>query len=294
MIIDSHVHYSHNLYEGEYRYINARNGKLDIPRSNRQGMLVDLQRCGIEFCIEPSTHLSLIDHQLDVIDQHSPYLRLALGVHPKYCHETTWDDRKRLREYVLSHDPIAIGETGLDYSVEPSQLKKLYQKMWFFYQIRLADELHLPLILHFRDAYQDGLMLLTRHRDMLHGGVAHCFSQDYPTAMDFIVLGFAIGIGGKLLSDNDEGLRLQDTVRRIPLESILVETDAPYIKPDLAIENCSPSQKSKARNSSAILPTVIDKIAELREEDRDFVEETIYRNTLRVFRLTSSKGVDNK
>lgn len=288
MIIDSHVHYSHHLYEGEYRYIGHSNGKPVLSRSDRQGMLADLQECGVDFCIEPSTHLSLIDHQLDVVDQHSPYLRFALGVHPKYCHETTWGDRERLREYVLSHNPIAIGETGLDYSVEPSQLKKLYQKMWFFYQIRLADEMHLPLILHFRDAYPDGLKLLTRHRDMLHGGVTHCFSQDYQTAMDFIDLGFAIGIGGKLLSDNDEGLRLQDTVRRIPLESIIVETDAPYIKPNLAIESCSPSQRNKARNSSAILHTVIDKIAELRGENRDFVEETIYRTTLHVFQLSAN------
>lgn len=288
MIIDSHAHYSHHLYENEYKYISQHDGKLVLVRSNRQEMLADLQQCGIEFCIEPSTRLSLTDHQLKVVDMHSTYLRPALGVHPKYCHEATWEDRGRLRECVLSHNPIAIGETGLDYSVEPSQLKKLYQKMWFFYQIRLADELHLPLILHFRDAYQEGLKLLTRHRDLLHGGVAHCFSRDYQTAMDFIDLGFAIGIGGKLLSDNEEGLRLQDTVRRIPLESILVETDAPYIKPDLSIESCSPSQKSKARNSSAILPIVIDKIAELRDEDRDLIEETIYQNTLRVFQLSSS------
>lgn len=285
MIIDSHVHYAHHLYGNEFNYICNQNGSYFLTRSDRAGMLADVRQKGVALCIEPSTRLSLIDHQIKVVECQRPFLRLALGMHPKYCHEASWEDRQTLRNYVLSNEIVAIGETGLDYSIQPPELKKLYQKMWFFYQIRLASELRLPLILHFREAYEDGLRLLSRHRDMLHGGVAHCFNQDYLTALQFINLGFAIGIGSKLLSDNEEGLRLQETVRRIPLESIIVETDAPYLRPALVIENCTPTQNKKARTTSLILPDVIDKIAELCCENRDLVEETIYRNTLRVFRL---------
>lgn len=285
MIIDSHAHYAHHLYENQYKFVSVQDNHYVLESADRTGMLKDLEKNGIQFCIEPSTHLSLIDHQLEVVAKHRPYLRLALGIHPKYCHEAIWEDRQRLWDYVQNNPVIAIGETGLDYSNDKVPTKKIYQKMWFFYQIRLAHQLNLPLILHFRDAYEDGLQLLSRHRDMLHGGVAHCFNKDYETAQKFIDLGFAIGIGSKLLSDNEEGLRLQETVRRIPLESILVETDAPYLRPAITIENCTITQNKKARTTSIILPDVIDKIAELRGEDRSLVEETIYQNTLCVFRI---------
>ena len=285
MIIDSHAHYAHHLYENHFKYISIQDDHYVLNESERGGMFSDLEKHGIQFCIEPSTRLSCFDHQIEVVAKHSPYLRLAIGVHPKYCHEAVWEDRQRLWDYVQNNPVIAIGETGMDYSNEKVPPKKIYQKMWFLYQIRIAHQMNLPLILHFRDAYEDGLQLLARYRDMLHGGVAHCFNEDYLTAQKLIDLGFAIGIGSKLLSDSEEGLRLQETVRRIPLESILIETDAPYLRPAIPIENCTITQNKKARTTSIILPAVLDKIAELRGENRDFVEETIYQNTLRVFRI---------
>jgi TatD DNase family protein len=285
MIIDSHAHYAHHLYENHFKYISIQDDHYVLNESDRAGMLANLEEHGVQLCIEPSTRLANFDHQIEVVAKHSPYLRLAMGVHPKYCYEAAWEDRQRLWHYVQKNPVIAIGETGLDYSVQPPQLKKIYQKMWFFYQIRIAHQMNLPLILHFRDAYDDGLQLLARHRDMLHGGVAHCFNEDYQTAQKLIDLGFAIGIGSKLLSDSEEGLRLQETVRQIPLESILIETDAPYLRPAITIENCTITQNKKARTTSIILPAVLDKIAELRGENRDFVENVIYQNTLRVFRI---------
>ena len=209
MIIDSHAHYSHFWFENVYKYIQYEDGKYSLMQSNRADMLQNFREFGIQLCIEPTARYSQIEHQLQVVEQYRPYLRLALGVHPKYCTDATWEDRKRLRELVFSNELIAIGETGLEYS-NPPPIRTNYQKMWFFYQIRLADELNLPLILHFRDAYQDGIALLTRHRQMLHGGVAHCFNENDQTALQLIDLGFAIGIGGKLLSDKEEGLLLQE------------------------------------------------------------------------------------
>ena len=282
MIIDSHAHYSHRLYEGEFPYLDRREGSFCLSRGDRRGLLEAMERAGIGLCIEPSTGLDRIEDQLALVAEYGPHFRLALGIHPKKCAGTVWEDREKLREYVLTNEIVAIGETGLDYHLPPDELDKPLQKQWFEYQIRLAHERQLPLILHIRDADQDALEILSRHREQLHGGVAHCFGGDYQTAMAYIGLGFALGIGGRLLQ---EDAALKDAVKRVPLESLLVETDAPYIRPDISSLPGSGRQRKKVRNTSLILPAVIEKIAALRGEPRALIEEAVYQNTVRIFRL---------
>lgn len=283
MIIDSHAHYCHKLYEGEFPFLDCRDGSFCLSRGDRKGLLAAMQESGISLCIEPATSLEKTADQLALAAEFAPYIRLALGIHPKKCGLTAWEDREKLRTLVLENDIVAIGETGLDYSVPLEELDKPLQEMWFSYQIRLAHERQLPLILHIRDAYPEALEILRQHRDLLCGGVAHCFGSDYQTAMAYIDLGFALGIGGRLLHDGETAL--QDAVARVPLSALLAETDAPYILPDIQNLPDSKKQKKKARNTSLILPAVIDKIAQLRGESVATVEEAIYQNTLRVFRL---------
>lgn len=285
MIIDSHAHYTHKRYEGEFSYLNWGEEGFSLARADRKGLLEIMERSGIALCIEPSTSLDKIEDQLALAAEHAPYFRLALGVHPKKCALTAWEDREKLHAFVMDNEIVAIGETGLDYAMRPEELDKPCQKQWFCYQIRLAHEQQLPLILHIREADEDALEILTQHKDLLHGGVAHCFGGDYQTAMAYIDLGMTLGIGGRLLHDDAQGLILQDTVKRVPLTSILAETDAPYILPDIRNLPYSGKQRKKARNTSLILPAVIEKIALLRGEPREAVEEAIYENTLRVFRL---------
>lgn len=121
----------------------------------------------------------------------------------------------------------------------------MLQKKWFIHQIHLASQQQLPLILHIRDAIEDALKILMMHRDLLHGGVAHCFHGNFETAMAFIELGFSLGIGGKLLSDDDEGAMLRETIKQIPLTSILVETDTPCIRPKQRILQPAESRRKK-------------------------------------------------
>lgn len=289
MIIDSHAHYSHKRYADEFPYLDRKDGCFCLSQGNRRDMLEAMARSGIRLCIEPSTALDKIPEQLSLAAAHAPYFRVAIGVHPKKCGEAAWEDREQLCGYAQESPVVAIGETGLDYSVAPEALDKACQEKWFLYQISLAHAYALPLILHIRDADQDALRILRQHREQLHGGVAHCFGGDYQTAMAYIDLGFALGIGGRLLHDDAQGKILQDTVRRVPLSAILVETDAPYILPDIRDLPYSGKQRKKARNSSLILPAVIEKIAQLRSEPANAVEEAIYGNTIRVFRLDQAR-----
>ena len=104
--------------------------------------------------------------------------------------------------------------------------------------------------------------------------------------MEFVSLGYAIGIGGKLLCDNETGRGLCETVKKLPLSAIVAETDAPLVFPDMKEGLCGTNQRKKLCNSSLILPSVIRRIASLRGEDAEKVEREIYENTLRAFGLT--------
>lgn len=282
MIIDSHAHYAHKLYDGEFSCLDRQNGDFCLMRADRGQLLERMTQGGIGLYIEPSTDMERIPQQLALAAAYPDHIRLALGIHPKKCAQTPWEDREELRRFVMENQIVAIGETGLDYHLPPETLDKDCQKQWFVYQIQLAHQRQLPLILHIRDADRDALDILTAHRHLLHGGVAHCFGGDFDTAMAYIDLGFAIGVGGRLLHGDAP---LCDAVKRVPLTSILVETDAPYILPDIRHLPCSGKQRKKVRNTSLILPAVIETIARLRQQPKDAVEDAIFHNTQRIFRL---------
>lgn len=288
MIFESHAHYAHRRFASEFPYLGWQDGDFTIERGELSDLLKAMEQNGIVGWIEPGTSLENIPNQFDLADDY-PQAKIAIGVHPKKCLETAWDDRKQLLAYLKDKRVVAIGETGLDYSMAQETQNRPLQQQWFAYQLQLAHEHELPLILHVRQADADALQILSSHRDKLHGGVAHCFGGDYVAAKAYLDLGFTLGIGGRLLHDDPLGLRLQDTVKKVSLSSILLETDAPYILPDLRQMPYSGKQRKRSRNSSLILPAVLHRIAQLRGESEELVEETIYQNTLSVFHLQPSQ-----
>ncbi len=290
MIIDSHVHYAHARYNTEFPYLDGSADAYSICRADRAGMIEDMKQKGIGGFIEASINFDDIDKQLSVVSKHSDYMWYSLGIHPAGCYRTPFSGRDALAAYAEKNHPVAIGETGLDYHYPRMRQHRLKQMRWFVYQIKLADKLNLPLVLHIRDAHRDALRILKKYRRILHGGVVHCFRGDEKLANEYISLGFVIGIGGKLLGGGEEAKMIGEAVRGIPLSSIVVETDAPYVLPDLPDLACSNKQRHKLCNSSLILPVVIRTIAELRGEEVSRVEDVIFENTVRVFRLPADGG----
>ena len=289
MIIDSHTHYAHKRYDTEFPYLCEVGEGYGVQRANREMLLGEMKKNGIVGFIEPSIGFDAIEKQMSLVSSHSDCMWGAVGVHPTRCIHTGRGNRKALAEYAERFHPVAIGETGLDYHHPRMKQHRMRQKRWFAYQIKLADSLRLPLILHIREADRDALKILKKYKNKLHGGVVHCFGGDYACAKEYIALGFALGIGGKLLSGTAEARSLENTVKNVRLSDLLVETDAPFVLPETGELPCSKKQRQKLCNSSLVLPKVIERIADLREEESVIVEETVYRNTLRVFRL-SGKG----
>ena len=285
MIIDSHAHYAHTRFDGEFPCLCEQDGNYSIQRTNRENLFAQMYARGIVGTVEASIGVDQMENQLALSSDSPIRIWKTVGVHPTRCIYTPWKKRKTVKEYAEISAPIAIGETGLDYHYPRAKQHRLRQNMWFLYQLRLAERLQLPLILHIRNADRYALPILKKHKSRLHGGVVHCFSGDVALAEEYISLGFTLGIGGKLLCDDEQGKSLCETVKHVPLHSLLAETDAPFVLPQTGELQCSKKQFKKRCNSSLILPAVIRKIATLRNEDYETVESTIYRNTLRVFRL---------
>ena len=165
---------------------------------------------------------------------------------------------------------VAIGEIGLDYYYDNSPRE--VQKEWFKKQIELANELKLPIIIHDRDAHQDTFEIIKSTKSPEIGCVLHCYSGNVELAIEYVKMGFYIGVGGVVTFKNAK--KLKETVEAIPLERILLETDCPYMAPE--------PYRGK-RNSSLYLTYVRDKIAEIKGVSPEEVEKITEENARRLF-----------
>lgn len=194
----------------------------------------------------------------------------AAGVHP---YEIEGYDEAILRQFAKDPKCIAIGECGLDYFRLPDDDidgYKAKQKDTFISQINLAIELKLPLIVHIRDANEDSLKILKEYEDRLVGGVLHCFNAS-PILLE-LSSKFYYGIGGVLTFKN--GKKLVEILPKIPLDRLVLETDAPYLTPE--------PHRGK-RNEPAFTTYVADKMADILGMSRDEVESLTTQNANRLF-----------
>lgn len=252
-------------------------------------MIEGFKERGIAASVEPAIGIESNEkiHQLSGI--YPDFIFPAYGCHPTRTHLAKRKDRRIIEGYaILSSDKcVAIGETGLDYHYERVDQHRLCQKRWFRYQIKLAYKLNKPLILHIRQASGDALKILRKYQKYLIGGVAHCFCDDITVARAYIDLGLHVGIGAALLTDECSE-RLTEVIKKIPLDRVIVETDAPYVMPDIDIFT-SNKQKYKVRNTSTTIFAVIERIAQIKNMSVSEVEEVLFDNAVRLFSFDKDK-----
>jgi TatD DNase family protein len=167
---------------------------------------------------------------------------------------------------------VAVGEIGLDYHWDKEPEVQKNQRFWFERQLDLAKETHLPVIIHSREAAEDTLRIMRGAHEKGIKGVIHCYSYSPEMAKEFVEMGYYIGVGGVVTFKNAK--KLVRTVEEIPMESILLETDCPYMAPE-------PNRGS--RNDSRNLPYVVEKIAQIKNITPEKVEETARENAFRLF-----------
>lgn len=284
MIIDSHAHYNHNSFKNSFRYLTRDENGYAIAEGGREQIFRELLEGNIPYSIEPGVSLQSCGEVLELAAAYPGRIFPAVGVHPTRSIYEKWIDRKKLAVLAKAPGVAAIGETGLDFHYKREDQHRLTQHLWFLYQLNLAWKMKLPVILHVRDAHEDALRRLSMHPARKLGGVIHCFYGSWEIAEQYLELGYHIGIGGSVLQLEERAKDLWEAIPKIPLERILVETDAPFILP-YCKDVIQPKLLRRARNTSLILPAVIEKIAELKGITPEEVEKATAENAIRLFRL---------
>lgn len=169
---------------------------------------------------------------------------------------------------------VAIGEVGLDYFGD-FKIADTYnhQKEWFIAYINLAKKLNLPIVVHSRDACEDTMKILKEYGKGLNG-IIHCFSYEKEIALEYIKMGFHIGIGGVVTFKNAR--KLKEVAKEIPIESIVTETDCPWM---------APTPHRGERNESTYIKFVIEEIGKIRNVDLESLSGILYNNAMQVYNL---------
>lgn len=286
MIVDSHAHYTNGAYNNSFRYLARNEDGYVLREGDREQLFQDLLDEGIPYTIEVGVGLQSCQDVLQLAKEYPGRVFPSIGYHPTRALYEKWSERKKLVELAQSEGVIAIGEIGLDYHYKREEQHRLKQHLWFLYQLDLARKLKRPVILHVRDAHEDALRVLRHHPARKLGGVIHCFYADWNTAKQYLELGYHIGIGGSVLQLKERASSLWETIPNIPLDRILVETDAPFILP--YCKDVLPSKLlRRTRNSSLILPAVIEMIADIKGVSPDVVQQIVTDNTIQLFNLSA-------
>ena len=205
-IFDSHAHYDDSRFD-----------------EDRDELLSSLKDKGVTYVVNCGCDLKTCKKTLEMAEKHS-FVYAALGVHPHEAEDTTEEDFQKIKELCSREKVVAIGEIGLDYHYDFSP--RDIQKEMFEKQLILANELDLPVIVHDRESHEDTMNLLKKHKPK---GVVHCFSGSVEMAKEIVKLGMYIGLGGAVTFKNAK--KPVEVAEYIPLEYLLLETDAPYMTP---------------------------------------------------------------
>ena len=211
----------------------------------------------------------VLDAAIRLADAHPAFLA-TVGVHPHNAHRVTPQTYPALRALASHPKCVSIGEIGLDYHYDFSPREQ--QREVFIEHLKLARELLLPIVIHTREAWADTIDILQEHWDPSLGGVFHCFSEGLAEAEQALALNFHFGLGGVITYPKADKLR--EAAGFIPLNRILLETDAPYL---------APLPFRGKRNEPAYLPHTAQRLAELRGLSSSELDELTTQNFRQLF-----------
>jgi TatD DNase family protein len=240
-------------------------------------VLVRAAQSGVTRFIATGTTVAGSAAALRLAEQHPATVWATAGIHPHHASEFGPSAAQNLRTLLRHPRVVAAGECGLDYcrNYAPSG----DQRLAFEGQLKLAADSGKPVFLHQRDAHAEFLTLLREYWPSLAGGVAHCFTGGRAELDDYLSLGLHIGITG-WICDERRGGELREAVADLPLDRLLLETDAPYLLP----RTLSPRPRSR-RNEPAHLAEVNRVVAECMRQPVEAVAAASSRNAERLFRL---------
>ena len=230
---------------------------------------------GVELILVPGVDKTSVKDVLDVCDQYPDYLLPALGLHPENVKED-WAEQLAIIKAAVDENLasaqrrsclIAIGEIGLDYHWDTTFVEQQHEALRE--QMRWAEQYHLPVMIHSRDATEDTLKILREFPSVR--GVMHCFSGSHEVAEQVVKMGYYLGIGGVLTFKN---CKLAEHLVGIPLERLVLETDAPYM---------APVPYRGKRNESRWMWHVAERLAQVYNCSVEHVNEVTTANAKKLF-----------
>lgn len=252
MIFESHAHYDDEAFN-----------------EDRDELLKSMPGNGIGYIINVGSSLKTTETTVELTEKY-PYIYGAAGVHPNETGELNEDNFSWLRQQCGKEKIVAVGEIGLDYYWDEPDHET--QKKWFERQLDLAREVSKPIIIHSRDAAKDTYDIMRAKKAEEIGGVVHCYSYSPEMALDYVKMGFYIGIGGVVTFKN--GKKMKEVVEVLPIERILLETDSPYL---------SPEPNRGKRNSSLNIPYIAKQIADIKDLSYEEVVDITCKNAKELF-----------
>jgi len=252
MLVDTHCH-------------------LDFPEfdADREAVLERAQAAGVGQILIPGVEIEHSRRSLALAEQF-PNVYVAIGLHPNSAAQFSPALLAEIRALANHPKVVGIGEIGID--LYWRKISRTEQEAVFRAQLELADEMGKPVIIHNRDAHAE-VMAVLRERRPAAGCVLHAFSGDEAMAEEAVRLGFYLGVDGPLTYKKNDALRA--IFAAVPLENILIETDAPYLTPQ--------THRGK-RNEPAYIRYVAEKLADIRQVSLETVAEATTRNAARLFR----------
>ncbi|MBZ4200576.1 MAG: TatD family hydrolase [Methylotenera sp.] len=223
--------------------------------SDRQQVIAQAMAAGVTNIVIPAVARENFASVTELCRQYKN-CACALGIHPMYVDAASLADLDILQDALQQNAVVAVGEIGLDYFANNSddpQAHRQRQEAFFSAQLKLAKQFDLPVILHVRHAVDEVLKHLRRHG--VRGGIAHAFNGSMQQAEQFIAMGFKLGFGGAMTYQR--ATKLRDLAKRLPLESLVLETDAPDMPPSWLAAG--------QKNSPKELPKIAQVLADLRQ-----------------------------
>lgn len=250
LIFDSHAHYDDEAFDQDRGEILRNPPAQGICRIVNVG--ADLQGCRDAVALAAAY----------------PYIYAGVGIHPECVNDTPDEALNEVETLLDAPKVVAVGEIGLDYHFEDNAPREV-QREWFAKQLALANRRGFPVIVHDRDAHGDTMELLCKHRPK---GVVHCFSGSVEMMREVVRLGMYIGLGGAVTFKN---ARVPvEVAAAVPLDHLLLETDAPYMAPV--------PYRGKRCDSSMIAKTA-ERIAEIRQMPVEELLKATQQNASRLF-----------
>lgn len=256
MLVDSHCHLNMMMFEKYQQDVDS--------------IVEQARDAGVERILCVGTNTDTSQRAIEIADQF-PDVYASVGVHPSDEPEPGFDAAV-LKRWADHPKVKALGETGLDYHYNDSGLEAMRER--FRLHIQVAREIDKPIIIHTREAREDTLTIMREERANECGGVMHCFTESIEMAQQAMALGFYISFSGIITFKNAK--ELQEVVKLVPLESMLIETDAPYL---------TPVPFRGKPNKPEYVRYVAEKVAELKGVDCEAVIEATGNNFSKLFAI---------